>query len=219
MPTLNDGRMTKGLGPVKTRPLSREGLTFGAHVSQAEALEAGLIHGPRIPLRYGSAPTVIHVANRQWRTMHHAPGPWIDVDDYSHVDTLIGKRVRMRGSGREGVVKATQDEELLFEVLCRGDLYPIWSIDEIEVVPMMNAKGEPRYRNPFEQALFRHHLLETLGPQARKVWEDARRFRLDVKHDILMMPDGPARESLLKEFGWTVDDLQETCQYPHERSR
>ncbi|USN15306.1 hypothetical protein KIKIMORA_01600 [Brevundimonas phage vB_BpoS-Kikimora] len=184
-------------------------------------LEPGTIHGPRIPLRFGSAPTVIHVERREWRTMLHVPGEWVAVNDFSRVDNLIGKRVRLTREGCGGVVKASTEEDVLFDVLlANGILWACGSAKEVEVIDDSHVTDPfKRHRNPFEVALDRHHLLESLGPKARQVWEKARRLRLEIKHDLLMMSDGPARASLLQEFGWTPDDLLETCTYQHERTQ
>lgn len=34
--------------------------------------------GPRVPLRWGSAPTEVCKLCGCWRTMHHKPGPWLN---------------------------------------------------------------------------------------------------------------------------------------------
>lgn len=222
MPDNSDSKIVRGLSLRPSRPVTRAGLTFGAEVEPTE--DSGplpvLIHGPRVPLRYGSAPTVIHVVRRQWRTMHHVPGDWVDVGDYSQVDNLIGKRVKIIREGCCGVVRRSVDEDILFDVLLsNGMLFACGDVAEVEVVAEAHISDPfKRHRNPFEETLDRHLLLESLGAEARKVWKKARKLRLDVKHDILMMSDGPARAALLKEFGWTVEDLQESCIYQDERT-
>lgn len=222
MPDNSDSKIVRGLSLRPARPVTRAGLTFGADAESAEdsGPPPGTIPGPRIPLRFGSAATEIHVERREWRTVRYVPGEWIAVDDFSQVDNLVGKRVRIRGEGCGGIVRASSEEGVLFDVLlANGMLWACSSVYDVEVVDETHiADPFKRHRNPFEEALDRHTLLESLGAGARKVWEKARKLRLDIKHDILMMSDGPARAAILKEFGWTVEDLQETCIYQDERT-
>ncbi len=115
-----------------------------------------LIQGPRISLRYGTAPTEIWVSARKWRTMHHVPGRWKSITDYRDDDCLIGKLVKVNpGTPDElvGVVWECDDfEGTAFEVRgivtrtgWKGNVYPTWR--NLEVIE------DGIHLNAFEQAL------------------------------------------------------------------
>lgn len=114
-----------------------------------------IIDGPRISLRYGSAPTEIWVSGRKWRRTDRGDvfsyqGRWRAIDDYRETDNLVGKLGEANYAGRvlRGVLAEDEDGFLGFVVPegVAGWLRP----ENITVI------DDPQHLNKFERAIAAH---------------------------------------------------------------
>lgn len=177
----------------------------------AEIIEPGdVIAGPRVPLAYGSAATAIRLSTRQWRMVEHGDEEtWIGIDDYTNADNIIGKRVSFTVGRQtlEGIAQAPEERDEAFSVDVGGmrNAFAFYDAKQVNVI------NDPLFLNPFEKVIVGHltaGLMARHDPAISAVIEQARQYRLDMKHRI-SVTGGSLRASLLKEFGWTEADLKE----------
>jgi hypothetical protein len=111
-----------------------------------------IIPGPRIPLRYGSAATEISISRRMWRRTDRGDrftyqGRWRSIEDWSDMDCIDGKLVRLNGKSVIGVA-VVDDEGFISVDQPNSDL--VWSwLSPADLTVLQDHK----HLNIFERAL------------------------------------------------------------------
>lgn len=170
--------------------------------SEVKRRERDIVPGPRVPLVHGTAATAVRISTREWQMVEHRPGEWRSIDDYSHVDNVIGKWVRVPHLNREGVAEQAFELDEVLVVKSFGDAITIFDLKAVEVI------DNPCYLNGFERVIKAHTLVGRHRPAIEEVLAEARQFRLDMKRRVLSL-GGAYRASVMAEFGWTEQDLDE----------
>lgn len=153
-----------------------------------------VIPGPRVRLRYGTAATAIRLSSRQWRLVEHGTDvKWISIDDFSHAENIIGKRVTCTLGKRtmECVVGPPEELDEAFTVVYQGlTLFGFHNPAEVKVI------DDPTHLNKFEAVL--------ADP------DQAKKCRRQMIQRI-RVTGGDLRQELLDLFGLTEDDLKDAA--------
>lgn len=159
------------------------------------------IPGPRVPLRYGSAATVIDVPGRRWRMVERTD-EWKAIDDYTHPDNVIGKWVRVKRLGAQGLAVAPDELDEVLVVKSFGNHISVFDLDAVEVI------DGPTALNGFERVIAGASGVAKDIPAMAGVVEEARKLRLDMKRRVLGL-GGDYRAGVMRVFDWTENDLDE----------